>query len=107
MARATSRRGVWSPAEAPGAHTGLHLFDRAALEALFLEAAFVDVRSAGVLIETVSRGGASSVIGPGEAWQRRLESERRLTRIEALADLGKHLMATGRRPGGASNPVPA
>ncbi len=107
MARATSRRGLWSPAEAPGAHTGLHLFDRTALQAMFLEAAFVDVRSAGLLIETVSRGGASSVSGHGEAWQQRLETERRLARIEVLADLGKHLMVTGRRSGWASNPVPA
>jgi SAM-dependent methyltransferase len=97
--RSTTRRGVWAPIEAPGTRTGLHLFDRAALEQLFLRAGFDYVRSAGLLVQTVSRGDARSLPSDGEAWSQRLEDERSLAQIPVLADLGKHLMVTGRRPG--------
>jgi len=101
VARATSKRAIWSPNEAPGTHTRLHLFNRSDLEALFSDAAFVDVRSAGLLVETVCRGDARSVPRGGEDWRRRRSSELRLTGIDVLADLGKHLMVTGRQPGDA------
>ncbi len=93
--RLRSRRGVWKQ---EGLSADLHLLDAGRLRCLLLEAGLAEVEVAGVLVGATAHG--------REGLRRRLESnydgQLALERIgmaeSLLADSGKQLLGTGRRP---------
>lgn len=95
MERLTTRRGVWRSGEQ---EAGLRLFDGRGLTTVFHGAGFVDVTAAGLLVTASTWGReelADRLIRNREAV---LVRERELAGHPELADLGKQLMVTGRRP---------
>jgi len=95
LQRLQTRRGVFRQGDSIAE---LHLFDRAALEALFASAGLVDVRCHGLLVTASAWDKARS----GEAAMADeaafLALERRLMADPAMADTGKHIIVSGRRP---------
>jgi SAM-dependent methyltransferase len=94
--RLETRLGTWIQGEHAAEH---HLPDRAALEAAFEGAGLIDVECRGLLV-------GASIFGRDElterlraGWAAQLSLERRLAQQSVLADLGKQLLAHGRRPG--------
>jgi SAM-dependent methyltransferase len=96
LQRLRSRRGTW---EQDGLAADLHLLDRAALAAAMAAAGLVEVRVAGLLVGATAfgRDGLAARLAADPDGQ--LDLERRLAADPALADAGKQLLATGRRPG--------
>ena len=95
LQRLEERHGVFTygALEAP-----LHLFDADALRALLTGAGFAGVEARGLLSMPSAWGrerSAAELAGNEAAY---LALERRLSSAPSLADLGKHLMAWGRRP---------
>jgi len=94
--RLTTRRGVYRQ---HGHAADLHLLDRARTEAAFAAAGLTELRSHGLLVSAATLG--------REVLSRRLTAdrdaqmavERRLADDPLLADTGKQLLVTGRRPG--------
>lgn len=76
----------------------LHLFDSAALQSLLAEAGLVEIVCHGLLVTSSAWGreGCSKAMAADEAGF--LELERGLSGHPAMADAGKHLIASGRRP---------
>jgi SAM-dependent methyltransferase len=95
LRRLETRRGVFRQ----GASTAeLHLFDRAALERLFAGAGLIDVSCHGLLVTASAsdKAQAAQAVQADEASF--LALERRLMADPAMADAGKHIIASGRRP---------
>jgi SAM-dependent methyltransferase len=89
-----TRRGVFRQGDT---QAQLHLFDRAALETLFAAAGLVDVGCHGLLVTASAwdkAGCAEQAMADEEAFMR---LERRLMSDPAIADAGKHIIASGRR----------
>jgi SAM-dependent methyltransferase len=95
VAEARDRRGVWKQKRAAA---DVHLLDRARVEAAFRRGGLTDVRSGGLLVTTSVFGLPWVRQRLESAWDDLLAVERRLMREPALADLGKQLLVTGRRP---------
>ncbi|MFC4146751.1 class I SAM-dependent methyltransferase [Micromonospora mangrovi] len=95
LERLARRRGVWRSA---GHAADLHLLDRARLEAAFAAAGLVGVRSAGLLVSAAPLGRAGLTGRLATDRNALLAVERRLGDEPVLADAGKQLLVTGRRP---------
>jgi SAM-dependent methyltransferase len=87
-------RGVWRQG---GEEADLHLLSRDQLTEIMTEAGLQDLRVCGLLISAVALGVQSMAEAlqsdRAEKW---FELEQRLMGYSVLADLGKHLLATGR-----------
>ena len=95
LLRLATARGVW---RAEGQEADLHLLDAATLTAALAEAGLVEVRAAGLLVSAGPLG-RSELIRRAEAdYETMLALERRLADFPELADAGKQLLVTGRRP---------
>jgi len=95
LRRLETRRGVFRQGKA---EAQLHLFDRTALEALFASAGLVDVSCHGLLVTASAwdkAGCAEQAIADEGAF---LRLERRLMADPAMADAGKHIIVSARRP---------
>lgn len=106
LERLTSRQGVWAQA---GQEADLHLLDRARLKAAFLAAGLREVSAEGLLVTAVPLGRAGLTARLREDAGAHLALERRLRAEPLLADVGKQLLVTGRRPpadNGAARPLP-
>jgi len=93
--RLETRRGVFRQ---DAAEAQLHLFDRAALEALFASAGLVEVSCHGLLVTASAwdkAGCTEMAMADEDAF---LQIERRLMADPTMADAGKHIIASGRRP---------
>jgi SAM-dependent methyltransferase len=99
LERLRSRRGLW----VQGSHAAdLHLFDRAGLEHVMAAAELESVRVAGLLVSAtaIGRDPLAARLAADPAGQ--LALERALAADPAMADAGKQLFASGRRPAGGS-----
>jgi len=88
-------RGVWKQS---GHRAHLHLFDRQTLESLFAKAGLHEIFSRGLLITASAwgrEGFSKAIADDAKAF---LNLERQLSEFPALADAGKHLLVSGRRP---------
>jgi SAM-dependent methyltransferase len=90
-----SRRGVWQQG---GHQARLHLLDRRALEAYFDHAGLCEVTSHGLLVTASAWGRERFTQAIADDPQAFLNLERQLSQFPVLADVGKHLLVTGRRP---------
>ena len=95
LLRLRTRRGVF---RRDGQVAELHLYDAAGLTQLFLAAGLADVECHGLLITASSMGKerCSELMADDEGAF--LSLERRLMAQAAMADAGKHIIASGRRP---------
>jgi SAM-dependent methyltransferase len=89
-------RGVF---ELDGHKADLHLYDRRRLEAYFAAAGLVDLDSRGLLITMSALGRERCLQAIASERAAFLELERKLSAFSTLADAGKHLIVSGRRPG--------
>jgi SAM-dependent methyltransferase len=96
MARLKSRLAVWSMPEGRAQH---HLLDRSWLQEAFARAGLVDLAANGLLVSAtvlgVKRFDELLEVKPKEA----MAQERILAADPLLADVGKHVLMTGRQPG--------
>ena len=95
LRRLETRRGVFRQGDSTAE---LHLFDRAALEMLFTQAGLVEVSCHGLLVSASAwdkARAADAALADEDAF---LALERRLMADPAMADAGKHIIASGRRP---------
>lgn len=97
LQRLATRRGVWRLA---GREADLHLLDRARLEAAFAAAGLEEVCVEGLLVTASALGRDGLTARLDGDREELLGLERRLEAEPLLADVGKQLLATGRRPGG-------
>jgi SAM-dependent methyltransferase len=95
LLRLKTRRGVFSQGDTKAE---LHLFDRTAVEAMFASAGLIDVSCHGLLVTATAweKARCTEAVLADEAVFLRLE--RRLMADPAMADAGKHIIASGRRP---------
>jgi SAM-dependent methyltransferase len=96
--RARTARGLWSPPEAAGRSTEVRLFDRVTLETLATEAGFADVRTIGLLVSFTAGGRDAYSAAQTYAADASRLLDRELAQIPAVADAGKQLLLTARRP---------
>lgn len=95
LLRLETHRGVFSQ----GATTAeLHLYDSAALKALFEGAGLVDVGCHGLLITASALEKTVCARQATEDEAGFLHLERRLMADSTMADAGKHIIASGRKP---------
>jgi SAM-dependent methyltransferase len=97
LERLRTRTGIWAAA---GETAEMHLMDRDRLCRAFVDAGLRDVRVTGLLTTAppIERGRLAESLR--RDWDGHLSIERQLQADPALADIGKHLLAVGRRPGG-------
>ena len=95
LARLTTRRGVY---EAHGHAADLHLLDRARTEAAFTAAGLTRIRSHGLLVSASALGREELTARLVAGWDAQMALEGRLADDPLLADAGKQLLVTGRRP---------
>lgn len=76
-----------------------HLFDSARLEQAFVAAGLEDAAVSGLLVGWNSKDRDIAQQELVDDWDRSLQRERALAGVRAVADLGKQLLAYGRRPG--------
>ena len=95
LARAATRRGVWT---LDGVEADLHLLDAATLRHMFLEAGLDVEGVAGLLVGASAHGRDGLRRRLEEDYAGTLDEERRLARVPGLADAGKQLLIVGRRP---------
>jgi SAM-dependent methyltransferase len=95
LQRLETRRGVFRQGNSIAE---LHLFDRAGLEALFASAGLVDIRCHGLLVTASAWDKARSTEAALADEAAFMALERRLMADPAMADAGKHIIASGRRP---------
>jgi SAM-dependent methyltransferase len=93
--RLRTRRGVWAVA---GQDAEMHLMDRAGLYRIFQDAGLREVRVSGLLATAAPLGRELLADQLGRDWDAHLSLERQLLAEPVLADIGKQLLATGRRP---------
>jgi SAM-dependent methyltransferase len=95
LERLATRRGVWQV----GQHTAdLHLLDAAELAAAVRAAGLSVERVAGLLVGASAHGRAGLLTRLERDYPAQLAVERRLAAEPALADLGKQLLITARKP---------
>jgi SAM-dependent methyltransferase len=90
-----SRKGIF---ELGGHRADLHLHDRRGLEAYFTAAGLVDLDCRGLLVTMSALGREACYRAIASDRAAFLELERELSASPVLADAGKHLVASGRRP---------
>ena len=95
LRRLETRRGIFRQGMD---EAELHLFDRRALEDLFAAAGLVDVSCHGLLVTASAWGKTRCTEALPADEAAFLGLERRLMADPAMADAGKHIMASGRRP---------
>jgi hypothetical protein len=95
MERLRTRRGVWAAA---GQDAEMHLMDRAGLHRIFQDAGLREVRVSGLLATAAPLGRQLLADQLRRDWDAHLSLERQLLAEPVLADIGKQLLATGRRP---------
>lgn len=95
LQRLQTRRGIFRQGDRIAE---LHLFDRAALEALFASAGLTDIRCSGLLVTASAWDKARSGEAALADEEGFLALERRLMADPAMADAGKHIIASGRKP---------
>jgi SAM-dependent methyltransferase len=95
LERATTRMGVWKH---NGQEAELHLFDRNTLETYFRNAGLIDVVSRGLLVTATAWGITECKKAATCDETSLLRLERKLAEIPAMADAGKQIIATGRKP---------
>jgi SAM-dependent methyltransferase len=90
-----SRKGIF---ELDGQIADLHLHDRQTLESYFAAAGLVDLDCRGLLVtmSAMGREWCTQAIASDRAAF--LDLERAYSRFPAIADLGKHIILSGRRP---------
>jgi SAM-dependent methyltransferase len=96
LLRLQTRKGIFTQLDLEADH---HLFDRAGLEASFADAGLIDVNVAGLIVSATILGVDVFNEQLRRAPEAQMARERRLMGEPLLADLGKQLLATGRRPG--------
>lgn len=94
LMRLESRKGVWVQ---HGLTADLHLFTRSVLEEAFRQAGFEDIRSHGLLVGASALGRERLMDALTRDYSGQLAIERKLAQSDALVDLGKQLLVTGRR----------
>jgi SAM-dependent methyltransferase len=94
LERARTRMGVWS---VDAQEADLHLLDRARLERIFERAGLEQVEVCGLLVTGTALGREELAACLAQDREAHLLLERELLREAILADLGKHLLAFGRR----------
>jgi hypothetical protein len=95
LRRLATRRGVWRQ---HGLEADLHLLDRARLEAAFTAAGLTGIRTHGLLVTAAPLGREELAHRLTTDRDAHLAVERRLLDSPLLADTGKQLLTTGRRP---------
>ena len=95
MHRLRTRTGVWDVDEQSAE---MHLMDRDRLQRAFQAAGLVDVQVTGLLATAAPLGPARLADRLERDWDAHLVIERELQAHPVLADIGKQLLATGRRP---------
>lgn len=93
--RLRSGRGVFTFG---GQQADLFLYDSRSLRAQFADAGLGEVDCRGLLVTSSAWGSAGCSRGMESDEAGFLELERALSRAPAMADAGKHLFASGRRP---------
>ncbi|MCO5993886.1 class I SAM-dependent methyltransferase [Actinoallomurus rhizosphaericola] len=93
--RLRTRMGVW---RVDGQHADMHLFDAARLRRAFEDAGLTDVEVHGLLVTAAPLGVGRLTEELQRDWDAHLALERELLADPAMADAGKQLLATGRRP---------
>ena len=94
MHRLRTRTGVWDVDEQSAE---MHLMDRDRLQRAFQAAGLVDVQVTGLLATAAPLGPARLADRLERDWDAHLGIERELQAHPELADIGKQLLATGRR----------
>jgi SAM-dependent methyltransferase len=94
MERLRTRIGVWVVEEQSAE---MHLMDRERLHRAFQAAGLVDVQVTGLLATAAPLGPARLAARLERDWDAHLVIERELQAHPELADIGKQLLATGRR----------
>jgi SAM-dependent methyltransferase len=94
MQRLRTRMGVWA---VEGQSAEMHLMDRERLRRAFHAAGLVDVRVTGLFATAAPLGQARLADRLERDWDAHLGIERELQAHPELADIGKQLLATGRR----------
>jgi len=94
--RLRTRIGVWA---VEGQSAEMHLMDRERLKRAFQAAGLVDVQVTGLLATAAPLGRARLADRLERDWDAHLDIERELQAHPELADIGKQLLATGRRAG--------
>lgn len=92
--RLRTRVGSWSVA---GHEADLHLMDRARLRQIFTDAGLREVQVSGLLATAAPLGRELLNERLRRDWDGQLAVERELSAHPVLADIGKQLLATGRR----------
>lgn len=95
LERLSTGRGVWRVEDR---EADLHLLDRDRLVAAFHRAGLVDVRAAGLLVSAGALGREGLLSRATQDYDGLIALERRLADLPVLADAGKQLLVTGRRP---------
>lgn len=98
--RTRTRIGRWSVA---GHDAEMHLMDSERLRRMFEEAGLRDVALRGLLASATALGREQLREHLQADWAGHLDLERQLSSHPVLADVGKQLLATGRRPAGAGH----
>lgn len=93
--RLRTRVGCWT---VDGHEAEMHLMDRARLTAAFQAAGLHEVEVTGLLAAAVPLGRERLAEELARDWDGQLALERELSAHPVLADIGKQLMAVGRRP---------
>jgi len=94
MQRLRTRIGVWV---VEGQSAEMHLMDRERLRRAFQAAGLVDIQVTGLLATAAPLGPARLADRLERDWDAHLVIERELQAYPVLADIGKQLLATGRR----------
>jgi SAM-dependent methyltransferase len=88
-------RGVFTHGEKSA---DLHVYDRRAMEAHFTAAGLIELDCRGLLLQmsALGRDGCARALASDRAGL--LDLERQLAQFPAIADIGKHIIFSGRRP---------
>jgi hypothetical protein len=97
LTRLQARTGRWTAA---GHEAEMHLMDAERLRRAFVSAGLADVDVRGLLMTAAPLGPERLAGHLGQDPDAHLSLERQLSCEPVLADVGKQLLATGRRPGG-------
>ena len=98
--RTRTRTGRWSVA---GHDAEMHLLDRERLRRMFQAAGLRDVELRGLMAGAAALGREQLREHLQRDWNGHLDLERQLSSHPVLADIGKQLLATGRRPADAGH----
>jgi SAM-dependent methyltransferase len=95
MQRLRTRIGVWA---IEGQSAEMHLMDQQRLRRAFDDAGLLDIQVTGLLVTAAAMGPAQLADRLAGDWDGHMVIEHQLQAYPVLADVGKHLLAAGRRP---------